>query len=240
MRIAGFVPNSFVDYPGKIAMLVFTPGCNMNCWYCHNRHLIRAGATDVYYNPASILADLDKKRGFIDAVVISGGEPTLHRGVAEFAAQVKERGFLVKLDTNGTNPALVRGMLRAGTLDYVAMDVKAPFAKYEAVCCRAVDTAAVRETIALLAQYAAQDSGFTYELRTTFSPDLTGEDVLRLAGEACGIAQEASGAAVPLYTLQQYRPTPHTEDRPAHAPEYVRETAAALGQILPRVRVLGV
>lgn len=240
MRIAGFVPNSFVDYPGKIAMLVFTPGCNMNCWYCHNRHLIRASATDVYYNPASILADLDKKRDFLDAVVISGGEPTLHRGVAEFAAQVGERGFLVKLDTNGTNPTAVRAMLGAGVLDYVAMDIKAPFAKYGAVCGRAVDTAAVRETVALLAETAAAQEGFTYELRTTFSPDLAPDDILLLAREIAGIAQDACGGAVPLYTLQQYRPTPQTENRPAHAPETVRETAAALADILPKVRVLGV
>lgn len=239
MRIAGFVPNSFVDYPGKIAMLVFTPGCNMNCWYCHNRHLIRASATDVYYNPASILADLEKKRGFLDAVVISGGEPTLQRDVAEFAAQVKELGFLVKLDTNGTNPDLVRTMLDEGLLDYVAMDIKAPFGKYEAVCCRAADTAAVRGTVALLARHAAKNSGFTYELRTTFSPDLTREDILQLAEEVSIIARETSGAEVLLYTLQQYRPTPHTEDRPAHAPQYVRGTAEALQSVLPKVRVLG-
>ena len=240
MRIAGFVPNSFVDYPGKIAMLVFTPGCNMNCWYCHNRHLIRANATDVYYNPASILADLEKKRGFVDAVVISGGEPTLQRDTADFAAQVKEKGYLVKLDTNGTNPGAVRAMLEAGLLDYVAMDIKAPFAKYETVCGRAVDTAAVRETVALLAEYAAKDSGFMYELRTTFSPDLSQEDILQLAEEISNIARQAVGTVVPLYTLQQYRPTPHTADRPAHAPEMVRETAAALESILPKVRVLGV
>ena len=239
MRIAGFVPNSFVDYPGKIAMLVFTPGCNMNCWYCHNRHLIRAGTTDVYYNPASILADLEKKRGFLDAVVISGGEPTLHRGAADFAAQVKQKGYLVKLDTNGTNPAAVRAMLEAGTLDYVAMDIKAPFAKYEAVCGRAVNLDAVRETIALLANTYAAQEGFSYELRTTFSPDLTQEDILQLVHEAAEISQQAAGAEIPLYTLQQYRPTPQTENRPPHPPEYIRETAAKLEGILPKVRILG-
>lgn len=103
MQIAGFVPNSFVDYPGKIAALVFAPGCNMNCWYCHNHHLLVRGADSVVYNPRSILADLERKKGFLDAVVLTGGEPTLQSGLGDFARAVKEMGYLVKLDTNGAH-----------------------------------------------------------------------------------------------------------------------------------------
>lgn len=225
MKIAGYVPNSFVDYPGKIAMLVFTPGCNMNCWYCHNAHLIREKNTTVLYSPAMLLADLERKKNFLDAVVISGGEPTLHKGIEVFARQVKSLGYLVKLDTNGTNPQKVKDMLDEGLLDYIAMDIKAPLDKYQSVCRRPVSLSAIEASIDLL-MHATIDC----EFRTTFSPDLTCEDVLQIADLLQGAQR---------YTLQQYRPTPQTMDRPAHTPDYVRQCAKKLEHRFPQFRVLG-
>ena len=225
MQIAGFVPNSFVDYPGKIAALVFAPGCNMNCWYCHNHHLLVRGADSVVYNPRSILADLERKKGFLDAVVLTGGEPTLQSGLGDFARAVKEMGYLVKLDTNGTRPDVIRALHGEHLLDYIAMDIKAPFEKYEAVCRRKIDMDKVKESIALI-----MESGIDYEFRTTFSPDLTSEDIVKLA--SC-----IKGAK--CYTLQQYRKTELTQEREPHPPAYVRDCAAQLEGSFDKLRVLG-
>ncbi len=232
--IGGIVPNSFVDYPGKIAMLIFTAGCNLNCWYCHNRQLIRPKDTAVYYSPASVFAELERKKGFLDAVVITGGEPTLQKGLAGFAADIKKLGYLVKLDTNGTNPGVVQGMISAGVLDRVDMDIKAPLDRYGEVCGRRVDTDAVRETIALLME-SGKGEGTTgkkidYSFRTTFVPELTGADLL-------AIAQEIKGAK--SYVLQQYRPVPGYAARMPHPPEYVRQCASELEGLFPEFRVLG-
>ena len=225
MQIAGFVPNSFVDYPGKIAALIFAPGCNMNCWYCHNHHLLVRGADSVVYNPGSILADLERKKGFLDAVVLTGGEPTLQSGLDDFARAVKELGYLVKLDTNGTRPDVIRALHEEHLLDYIAMDIKAPFEKYEAVCRRRIDMDKVKESIALI-----MESGIDYEFRTTFSPDLTSEDIVKLASYIKGAK---------CYTLQQYRETELTQGRAPHPPAYVRDCAAQLEGYFDRLRVLG-
>lgn len=242
MRIAGFLPNSFVDYPGKIAMVVFTAGCNLNCWYCHNRHLIRASDVDVYYSPSAILADLKKKKGFLDAVVISGGEPTLQKGLKQFAASVKELGYLVKLDTNGTNPDIVREMIAEGLVDYVAMDIKAPFDKYDKVVCKVVDIDAIKQTAALLIGSSAaggtrggsaqnSDAAFDYEFRTTFAPDLTCEDIAEIAHQIRGAKR---------FTLQQYRPVSVYCPRAPHPPDYVKKCAENIEKLFLDFRVLGV
>lgn len=225
MTIAGYVPNSFVDYPGKIAALVFAPGCNMNCWYCHNHHLLTRDAERVIYNPRTILSDLERKQGFLDAVVLTGGEPTLQIGLSDFAREVKQLGYLVKLDTNGTHPDIVRAMLAEGLLDYIAMDIKAPFEKYESVCRRAVDIEKIKESIELL-----RSSGIDYEFRTTFSPDLTAEDITAIASCLAGANR---------YTLQQYRETERTHAQKPHPPEYVKACAAQIASQFGAFRVLG-
>ena len=150
MQIAGFVPNSFVDYPSKIATLIFAPGCNMNCTYCHNFHLLGRDSKKVLYNPRSILADLERKKGFIDGVVLTGGEPTLQPDLADFANQIKALGFLVKLDTNGTNPDIIEDMLKKELLDYIAMDIKSSFEKYDDICGRKIDIEKVKRSIDII------------------------------------------------------------------------------------------
>ncbi len=119
---AGFQGTTLIDFPGRIASILFAPGCNLRCPYCHNGALF--SVPDDELMPAGILAEeLDKRRGFIDGIVITGGEPSLHPGLVGFARGVKERyGFEIKLDTNGLDPAFVRAMLPY--VDYVAIDIK--------------------------------------------------------------------------------------------------------------------
>gem|GEM_PF-113790 len=224
MQIAGYTPNSFVDYPGNIAMTVFTAGCNMNCWYCHNAQLIRPGDTTVLYTEQHILAELERKSGFLDAVVISGGEPTLQSGLNNFIRQIKAQRYLVKLDTNGTRPNTIAALLEAGPIDYIAMDIKAPLGRYDEICRRSIDIEAIKESIDIIMSQAAD-----YEFRTTLSPDLMAEDIAE-------IAHMISGAK--RYTIQQYNPT-ERENRPPHTPSYIMQCANAAREVLDNVCVKG-
>ncbi|MEG1500318.1 MAG: anaerobic ribonucleoside-triphosphate reductase activating protein, partial [Clostridia bacterium] len=123
MEFGGFVKNSFVDFPGVISSVVFTAGCNFNCWYCHNQGLIN-GEIKGHIHETEVLDFLISRKGFIDGLVISGGEPTLHLGLKAFIQKVKDLGLLIKLDTNGTNPKLLEELLEENLVDFVAMDIK--------------------------------------------------------------------------------------------------------------------
>lgn len=191
MRIAGLEKQSTVDYPGELAAVVFTPGCNMDCWYCHNRHLLHPSDEDTLYDEAAVLGLLARRRTLLDAVVVSGGEPTLQKDLPDFLAKLKGLGYKVKLDTNGTRPWVVRELIARDLVDYVAMDVKAPLGKYAEIDRARNDTAAVEQTIDLLL------SGLVdYEFRTTFAPTLRIDDILEIVLRLRGARR---------FFLQQYR-----------------------------------
>ncbi|MCX5757999.1 MAG: anaerobic ribonucleoside-triphosphate reductase activating protein, partial [Candidatus Hydrogenedentes bacterium] len=144
MKIAGVVKCSFVDYPDRMAAVVFTPGCNLRCVFCHNKGLVDANAT-CHTTQHEVLAWLETRRGLLDAVVVSGGEPMLQTDLTGFIKEVHAMGYLVKLDTNGTQPDALASVLNSGAIGYVAMDIKAPFEKYEAICGVPVDLGAVND-----------------------------------------------------------------------------------------------
>lgn len=189
MKIAGLAKTSFVDYPRFISAVIFTQGCNYDCFFCHNRDLIPFNEQTI--NEDEIFTFLKKRIGLIDGVVLSGGEPTAQRGLVEFSQKIKELGFLLKLDTNGSNPSVVKDLIKAKLLDYVAIDYKAPFDKYDAICCVKCDTDAVKETIKLVI-----DSGISYELRTTFLPQFNSNDIKNMLNEIPKIER---------YSLQRYK-----------------------------------
>ena len=121
MRIAGMLSNSFVDYPAHIAAVVFTPGCNMDCWYCHNRHILKShGIMD----ENKVLEFLHARKNFLDGVVLTGGEPLLQEDAAAFIRKLRDTGLLVKLDTNGSYPKALEDIIREGLVDYIAMDLR--------------------------------------------------------------------------------------------------------------------
>ncbi|HHX96115.1 MAG TPA: anaerobic ribonucleoside-triphosphate reductase activating protein [Clostridia bacterium] len=212
MLIAGWEKNSFVDYPGKIAVVVFTPGCNLDCYYCHNRSLLIPEKNPELISEIDVFAYLEKRRGLLDAVVISGGEPTLQKDLAEFIGKVKEKGFLVKLDTNGTNPQVLKMLLKANLLDYIAMDFKAPFSKYKEICATDSFEAEIKASIKLLLE-----GKVAYEFRTTVVPELSEVDIWEMA-------QVIAGAH--YYYLQQYRPPEFLpETREPHNPAFLRRAA---------------
>jgi pyruvate formate lyase activating enzyme len=190
MKIAGIEKNSFVDYPGNIAAVLFTPGCNLNCYYCHNQSLIKP-LEEKLINIESIIEWLATRKMFLDGVVISGGEPTLQAGLEEYIEKIKKLGYLVKLDTNGTQPLILQNLIEKNLIDYVAMDIKAPLPLYPEICGVDISTGHIEDSINLL-----MEGRVDYEFRTTFVPQLKEEDVWQIAKMIQGAKR---------YVLQQFR-----------------------------------
>ena len=163
MKISGLLKFSMIDFPGSISAIVFTQGCNLRCAYCHNPELIPPAQDE---NNAiaedDVLDYLERRKHSLDGLVITGGEPTLQPDLADFAAKVKAMGYLIKLDTNGTNPGVLKELIEKKLVDFVAMDIKAPFEKYEAVCGPA-NLDAVKESMNIIIS-----SGVNYQFRTTY------------------------------------------------------------------------
>lgn len=187
MRISGLIKNSFVDYPGEIAIVIFTPFCNMNCFYCHNRELIEDPQQDI--SEQEIFDFLEKRKNMIDAIVITGGEPTLQSGLEDFIIKVKKIGYLVKLDSNGFNTQIIKKLLDKNLLDYVAIDYKAPLNKYEEICKTGGKN--TLETINLLKKYDIE-----FQVRTTLCPTLTKEDLEQIKKEIGNVKN---------YVINKYR-----------------------------------
>lgn len=228
MRIANLQKTSFIDYPGKLAAIVFTQGCNFRCPYCHNPELVDPAQWRDVIALDAVLDFLESRRGKLEAVVITGGEPTLQKGLAEFVAAVKQLGFLVKLDTNGTAPDLLASLIDRRLLDYVAMDIKAPLDRYELVTRCGVDLAAVAASIDLLL-----GGDVAYEFRTTLVEELLSVD------DVLAIAQRIRGAR--LYALQNFRPSKHVDESYLGAQGFGRHALEGLereiGQMVQQVIV---
>lgn len=221
MQIAGLVKNSFLDYPGHIAAAMFVPGCNMDCWYCHNRALWERHEL---LDTEETLAFLARHRGFLDGVVVSGGEPTLQSDLALFVRRIKDMGYRVKLDTNGLKPDIVERMLPE--IDYIALDLKAPEGKISRVVSFGLDDAPIWRSAELIMQ-----SGVDYEFRTTFMPLLTGDDIAAIAARAAGAKR---------YALQQYRKVEGRVCPEPHRAETIKKAAEAARQYIQNVIVRGV
>ena len=129
MIIGGFQKTTLLDYPEKVACIIFTQGCNFNCSFCHNSSLIDVNK-EGNITEAEIFEYLEKRKNILEAVCITGGEPLLQKDIKDFIKKVKDLGYLVKVDTNGSNPNLIRELLEENLLDYVAMDIKNSFEKY--------------------------------------------------------------------------------------------------------------
>lgn len=193
MYIGGYVKNSFVDYPGKIACSIFTVGCNMRCWYCHNSHILEK--TKLLSNEEEILGFLESHKSFLDGVVVSGGEPTLQPDLLEFLSKLKSMGYCVKLDTNGTNFRVLKKAIDNKLVDYVAMDIKAPLNKYKNITKTDNDMESIENSIDLLLENKVD-----YEFRTTFSPDLSLEDI----EEICKRIKGAKTYSIQKYNTVEY------------------------------------
>lgn len=161
MKIAGFQKLTLLDFPGKVSCILFTQGCNFKCPYCQNSGLI-GHENDELIDEEEIFSYLNKRKGVIDGVVISGGEPTVQADLVRFIRRVKDQGFLVKLDTNGSNPDMLEELLKDNLLDYVAMDIKNPLTLYKEVAGISPKVDKLKRSIELL-----KNCSIDHEFRTT-------------------------------------------------------------------------
>jgi pyruvate formate lyase activating enzyme len=177
MIVGGIQWMTLLDYPDRIAATLFTAGCNFRCPFCHNPELVLPNLTANVSSPLdeSFFSELQARRGFLDAVVVSGGEPTMQADLLQILGRIKELGYLVKLDTNGTRPGLIQRALENGLVDFIAMDIKAPPDAYDRMSGVSVDIAAIKKSISVIMRLAPQ-----YEFRTTAGPGLSIDDLLEI------------------------------------------------------------
>ena len=174
MEIHGLQKLTLLDYPGAVACTVFFSGCDFRCPFCHNRDLVE-GTVPAVMDQEGLLAFLKKRRGLLDGVCLTGGEPLLRPELPQLARQIKDLGFLVKVDTNGSHPQRLREMVEAGVVDYVAMDVKNCPERYaETAGLTAMDLGPIRQSVAFLLQGTVD-----YEFRTTVVAQLHDEAAIR-------------------------------------------------------------
>jgi pyruvate formate lyase activating enzyme len=217
--IRGFIETSFLDWDGKVASVIFLPGCNFRCPFCNNGLLVLKAESLPPIDPALIDGFILKRKDFIDGVVITGGEPTLQSDLPEYIKHLKSLGFLVKLDTNGTNPSMLRALLEQKLLDYVALDIKAPLdERYRTVTNSAFDPGVISQSVKFLL-----GSEIEYEFRTTVCPALLKrEDILDLVRSIAGAKKFVLQQFVPKDTLDPklINVTPYSKD------EFVKMAAA--------------
>lgn len=181
MKILGIEKVSFVDYEGKICATIFTGGCNFRCPFCHNSSIVNKTRQPIAEE--DVLQHLRERKGLLDALTISGGEPCLQADLPDFAKKVKELGYAIKLDTNGTFPQLVEILAKEKLIDYVAIDIKNSFANYPSICgVPNPNTEKIKETLQIL-----KENKIDYELRTTLVKEFhTTESINQMANELEG------------------------------------------------------
>ncbi len=192
MLIGGLLKNSLIDYPGKLSCGIFLSGCNFDCPYCHNPDLAKGcSMTTAESDPQNIYRFIENRKGFLDGVVISGGEPTLQKDLFDLCAHIKQIGYPVKLDTNGSRPDVIKRLIAEGLVDYIAMDLKTDPLKYATYIQPNCNVSAILSSIEII-----MASSTAYEFRTTcVKPIVTAEVV-----ENIGRLIEGAG----LYALQGF------------------------------------
>lgn len=232
MQVTGIQKLTLLDYPGTVACTVFTAGCNFRCPFCHNAMLVLPEQIETnYLTDGEVFDFLRKRRGVLDGVAVTGGEPLLHRDMPEFLSRIKELGYKIKLDTNGSNPALLREIVEAELVDRVAMDIKnAPESYAETIGFERFDIAPVEQSKNFLLEGSVD-----YEFRTTVVRGIHTKESL------IGAAKWISGAKE--YYLQQFKDSGSLvmgEGLSAYDEKQMHELAEAVREYVPTVEVRGV
>jgi pyruvate formate lyase activating enzyme len=224
--IAGMAKCSLVDYPGLPAAVLFVPGCNYNCFFCHNRTLID-GTHEVLEWDAT-RRFLEKRAGLLDAVVVSGGEPTLQKDLLSHLEELRHLGYHIKVDSNGSSPDVITQLVGSGFCDYFAIDYKAPASRYQEFCGTHADAHTVLETINIL-----MDASANFEVRTTVIPQFSEDDLMHIAGEL---------PTLPRYVLNPYRVPdsylPADEERiqaKPHSPAQIESFRTLVRNVQPHI-----
>lgn len=163
MKIVGFKKTSLIDYPGNISAVIFLSGCNFRCGFCHNPFIVFGKEKKIEED--AIISFLARRKGILEGVCVTGGEPTLYKDLPLLLKKIKSMGFLIKLDTNGTNPEMLKKVIEEQIVDYVAMDIKAPLEKYSSAVNVCTNIAKIKQSINIL-----MNSKVEYEFRMTLIP----------------------------------------------------------------------
>jgi pyruvate formate lyase activating enzyme len=191
--IKGFIETSFIDWKKHLASVIFSGGCNFRCPYCHNTDLVLRH-TEIEDVPLEhIIVTLRKYKRWVDRVVVTGGEPTIHMNLFNVIWNIKKEGMLVKLDTNGSAPAAIKGLVSEGLVDYIAMDIKGPVDRYKRWCGVDVDTKKIKDSIQLILEGKVD-----YEFRMTVVPFLHKEEDVYEAAEYVKAAKR--------FYIQEFKP----------------------------------
>ncbi len=199
MKIGGLQKVSLIDYPGLICATIFLQGCNFKCSYCHNPELVDTRLFQPCIKENEVLDFLNMRRGKLDAVTITGGEPTIQDDLAPFIKKIKKIKFAVKLDTNGSQPQVIKTLLDEKLLDFIAMDIKAPLEKYKSIVKVQVNSDLIEESIQLILKAKIQ-----HEFRTTIvESQLEEKDIQQIAKLISGANSYALQKFVPAKTLDK-------------------------------------
>lgn len=210
---------SLIDYPDKLSCILFLSGCNMACPFCQNPDLLSGEKKGI--DSAGIIEEIEKRRRFIDGVVITGGEPTIHSDLSLLCRKIKEMGLDVKVDTNGYLSEALKGLITEGVVNYIALDIKASLSNYKKACGREIGVEKIRETIGFLVS-----SGIEYEFRTTCVPTIIDEEEI----EKIGV--EIQGAK--RWFLQQFQNKKTLDPDFTKIVPYAREYLFGLKEIAKR------
>lgn len=229
MQILGLNKTTLLDYPEHVAATVFTGGCNFRCSFCHNMDLV-LGEVEPALSTEDFFAFLEKRKGILDGVCITGGEPTLQKDLPDFIRGIRDKGYLVKLDTNGYRPKVLEELLRENLLDYVAMDIKSSVENYPRVTGMAdLDVTGIQESVSLL-----KSAGIPYEFRTTVVKGLHRID------EFDEIGRWLQGAEA--YFLQAFRENEKVPDKSlsSFSEAEMREMKQLAERYIERVELRGI
>jgi len=218
MKIKGFQGTSLLDFPGRVASLIFFGGCNLTCPFCHNPSLVLDPEQYPDYPRSFILEELKSRIPFIDGVVISGGEPTLDPECINLLRDIKGLGLAIKLDTNGLKPEMLKKLMSEGLVDYVALDLKTAPGRYGELHNAPVNIEALRRAIPIVLSGAVD-----YEIRTTCVPGLVREDDVRAMGEAIRGAKR--------WVFQQFVPEHSLDEELQESESYPAEVIRAFAAI---------
>ena len=214
MKFSGLQKTSLVDFPNRVASILFTPGCNLRCPYCYNWRIV-LDPKPPFLNEENALKILEDRKKYVDAVVVTGGEPTIHKELPKFLCRLKEKGFAVKLDTNGFSPEVLEECLQY--VDYVALDVKTSLEKYARL--GAQDTAKFLRTVEML-----KSGKVAYEFRITVVPGIVDvEDIPRI----CDVVKGAR-----TVVLQQFIPEDTLDKKLGTVKPYSQETIAKFAETI--------
>jgi pyruvate formate lyase activating enzyme len=220
MNIGGFQKTTLIDYPDRLSAIIWTNNCNFKCPFCYNKDLVFGNSESI--NKKDILDYLEIRKGLIEGLVISGGEPFLQNDLIDFIREVKEIGYLIKIDTNGTFPKKILELIDEKLVDYIAMDIKAPKSKYNKLSGVKIDISIIQESIDIIKNNCSE-----YEFRTTYIPKyLKKQDIIEIGKWLEGSKK---------FYLQQFQNTPDLVSadfklKQPYPKEYLIETLEAIKQ----------